>query len=175
MNIESEINRIHSSAKKFSQRPVWTYGGVNNDKWLLRTPLAIDYVTVEGLYLDGWCFVKDVERCVTFNLLFFPPSGLSGPIARIDWLPTHNHKNYGRINGEWKWKEMVRLTHAHSFDLNKKYGWGGMVDKNLPIALPVQEDLNDFRALLGYIGGIWNINETQSIPVPEWSGELDLR
>lgn len=174
MDIDAEIERLHSSEKSFSQAPSWTYDANKSDKWVTRTPLDIDYVTVEGLFLDGWCFVREPERSVTFTLLYFPPSGLSGPIARIDWRPTHDHSNNGRIDGLWKWRPVIG-THGHNFDLNRHYGWRRMVNDNLPVALPVQEELNDFRALLGYLGRVWNIKGVQAIPVPEWSSELDLR
>lgn len=171
MDIEAEIARLHNSSKTFSSPPSWHYDGREQEKWVMSVPLEIDYVTVEGLYLDGWCFTNAPESSVTFSLLYRPATGLSGPIARLDWRPVHSHKNGGRVAGDWKWKS-IETTHLHGYDMNRSMGWARMVQNNLPIALPVDEDLRDFRALLGYSGRIWNISDMQRVPVPEWQNRL---
>jgi len=135
--------------------------------WELNAPLDVDYITKEGFYLYGACAVDEPEKNVSFSLLYKPVSGLSGPIARIDWLPFHDHGNKGRITGPWSWAT-VKGTHIHSYDLNSRYGWDRMVKENLPIALPVDAELRDFNGLLEYVGQTWNISGIRAIPTPEW-------
>jgi hypothetical protein len=171
MTIEEEIDRLYAGSKTFAVPPSWHFEGESRNRLEMRVPLSIDYVTEEGLFLYGSCYPHVKDGGVTFVLLYHPAQGLAGPIVRFCWNPLHDHKNFGGHKGEWAWKPIV-TTHLHGFELNRKYGWDGMVRKNLPIALPVDEELSDFRDMLEYVGKIFKIADIQRVPVPEWQQTL---
>lgn len=104
---------------------------------------------------------------VSFMLTYKPPFGLSGALIRLDWKPFHHHANRGLIKGEWSFRR-INQTHFHPFWENFERGLPIMLRENLPIALPVERALENFRDMLNYAGELMRISDIQKIGPPRW-------
>jgi hypothetical protein len=69
---------------------------------------------------------------------------------------------------------MVSITGSqyHPFDLNRVLGFDRMVSENLPVAVPLNPDPEDFRALARRAGALFNIEGMEALPAPEWEPRL---
>jgi hypothetical protein len=169
--MEPDLQRFVEQEKTLGTEPAWFLDSQDQNKLRLSVPLAIDGVIEEGLYLDGHCRADDQDNDVTINMTYKPAQGLSGPLTRLDWNPIHPHGNKGLIGGEWRYK-LIQGTHLHPFSENYVKGMKFMFDNNLPIALPCDEPLPNFREMLRYVGDAMKISDIQRIPLPPVTSRL---
>ncbi len=159
--------RLATIDKTLSITPAWQLEDMIQGSLILAVPLDIDFVAEEGLELEIKCRARTVNQGVSFVLKYKPACGLAGPLARLDWNPTHVHSNKRLGRREWRLKE-IRTTHLHPFEDNFDRGWKRMVLDNLPIAYPIPEMLATFRDALGLAGSVMRIHDIQRISEPPW-------
>jgi hypothetical protein len=145
-------------------------------QWFERAPHCLDLVVpletkgvvIEGLTFRGRTGRSLPDRDITFQLEFHHPHIVGGPICRIDWRPFGAHNNKGI--GPKEFRHMLQKgSHHHRFDLN----WARSPEKvcrgEIPIAVPIIDDPENFRALLALVGKEFNIKGIQTITVPPWA------
>jgi hypothetical protein len=92
-------------------------------------------------------------------------------IDRIDWRPWHTHENKWRGPSEFRGVKITG-THRHSFDLNWFPSEARLLTSNLPIAVPLTDDIPDFAALLAFVAQEFRIADAGVIGVPPWERDL---
>lgn len=121
-----------------------------------------------GVELRGTSFIDRPNEHVGFQLLA-DIRGETYRITRVDWRPRAPHTNKkgtSDIKGTTVW------TSIHHFERNAALGLSVMQNNNLPIALPIEPEPDDFEALLRYIGDTLSLTNAHEIPVPRWSKSL---
>jgi hypothetical protein len=135
------------------------------------TALEANGVILEGLSLRCTARRSLADRQVMFQLEYHEATILGGPVCRIEWRPLsgHNNKGYGP-------KELRHVlqngTHHHRFDLNWERSPDAVLRGDLPIAVPIQDDPANFRALLALVGKEFRINKIQVVTVPPWQPSM---
>lgn len=133
--------------------------------------LAIDDVVHEGLSLRLTCVRSQPDRLVTCQIEHHVISGRVVPLARIDWRPRAPHNNRGLGPRALRYKLIAGSQH-HPFEFNFSLGADRMAHDNLPIAVPLDPDPEDFRALLRVVGECFRINGLEEVPEPPWEPSL---
>ena len=81
------------------------------------------------------------------------------------------HNNRGKGPRKWRFIELSG-THHHRFDLNWDHSQAAILRGELHIAVPLDPDPDNFRALLAVVGKEFRIKRIQSIPVPPWEPSM---
>lgn len=155
--------------KELAINPAWFERGP--DSLELTAPLEVSGIAVEGLSLRGRARKSLADREVIFQLEYHTADVVGGPICRIEWRPLnmHNNKNIGP-------KEFRNIildgSHHHRFDLNWQRSEAAVLRGELPIAVPLNNEPANFRALLAIVGEEFRIRRIQSIPVPPWEPSM---
>lgn len=162
-----QLPDISAATKLLPQFPEWK----QRDKdWLfLVSPLDIDGVTVEGLQMRATALVALPDECVTFQIEYYPrPSNVKGgPLCRIEWRPLKGHNNKNRGPVELR-NVPQKCSHDHGFDLN----WGedpkAVRRGELPLAVPINQNPQDFEGLLAFVKKEFRISNVELIERPPW-------
>ncbi len=154
--------------KALATMPRWKLD--DRGQFRLQAPLMIDGVVREGLYLIGRAPEGAPGRDVAFMLCNGETKAKSIVIDRIDWNPTasHNNRNIG--------PEALRLliidgSHRHVFDDNLSSS-GELRSGNLPVARPIEENLNTFGRLVAFVETAYNIASVSDLAPPLWIEDL---
>jgi hypothetical protein len=161
-----------TTTKTLASTPKWQE---HEDQFRLSVALDIDGVTQMGLKLLGRCSRDYPDQNVTFQIEYLFKSFRTAPVARIDWRPLSPHTNRNIGPAEWR---MVRIDGSHVHPFQENYDW--MVGDNvpladymkLPIAIPLVAEPNSVTALVTVVGGWFNIEGVEAIPVPPWEPRL---
>jgi len=158
------IEALIAATKSLSDVPAWVLSGA--DDLGFTAPLEVDGVTVEGLTLRARARKSLADREVIFQLEYHHSQG-GGPVARIEWNPLNAHSNKGL--GPKHLRHLIQKgSHLHCFDLNWRHSQEGVLKGLLPIAIPINEEPQNFRALLGVVGTTFRINNAQLVTAPPW-------
>lgn len=159
---------IFAAVKTIPAMAAWVDGDAGKQTWL--APLAIDGVTVAGLRVRIKAFKQEPQAAVTAQLEY-APAGRGGALDRIDWRPLHNHANNGIGPIEYRFK-LQTGSHHHQFGLNIKEDGLAMRRRNLPIAVPIDDEPLSFEKLLDFIGSTYNVSGLENLLPPEWVADL---
>jgi hypothetical protein len=133
----TKIEGLVAAHKVLLDVPVWTERGA--DGLDFSVPLEIDGVTVEALTLRGRARKPLPDREVIFQLEYHHAQIVGGPIARIEWKPLNTHNNKGL--GPKHLRHVLQTgSNHHRFDLNWKRSQEGVLEGQLPIAVPLDEE-----------------------------------
>lgn len=156
------------ATKTFSSAPQWKSDG--RGQFRFSTPLIIDGVVQEGLFLMGRAPESTPGRDVTFTLCNGSPRAKPDTIDRIDWNPSTGHVNRN-IGPEGLRLLVVEGTHRHYLEDNLTQQ-GVLRTGNLPIARPIEENLNSFGSLVDYVEKAYNIGGLSYLAPPLWTEDL---
>jgi len=160
--------RALGAKKTLTSAPQWKSD--SRGHFRLSMPLAIEDVVQEGLYLMGRAPEGTPGRDVSFMLCNGESRAATVVIDRIDWNPSTSHTN--RNVGP----EVLRLlvidgTHRHHLEDNLTQ-MGELRTGNLPVARPVEEDLNSFGSLVAFAERAYNIDGLGYLAPPLWVEDL---
>jgi hypothetical protein len=170
MELAAHLRHLFEAEKQIGGDNAWHFDA-DGSHLRISLPLAIEFSIPEGLYLEGRCTADLPDRDVSLTLAYKPAQGLAGPLCRIDWRPLQPHRNNGLGSGRWRFIP-IEGSQLHVFDQNLSRGVERMFRENLPIALPIEEPLQNFRELLSYAGQIMRVSDIQSVQPPPWSPRL---
>jgi hypothetical protein len=159
-----DLPALVGAEKVLAAAPSWVQRGA--DTLDLTASLEIDDVAVEGLTLRGRARKPLPDREVIFQLEYRSHEG-GGPICRIEWRPLNKHNNKG-IGPKQLQNVIQDGSHHHRFDLNWQRSPAAVLRGELPIAVPLDDDPTNFRALLAVVGKEFRIRRIQSVTVPPW-------
>ena len=165
-----DVQTALHATKKISITPNWVEG--DDDRLWISVPLEIEGVTLQGLNLRARVFKNRPDEDVLFQLEYeHDVKRKDKAIERIDWLPSHVHDNKGNGPPEHRF---VRQTssHYHRFELNWLPIENRLKSDNLPIAVPLGEEVKDFSALLAFVGKNFRIANIELIEQPGWEPVL---
>jgi hypothetical protein len=160
-----DLPGLVSADKELSVIPAWIERGP--DALEFTVPLETSGVVIEGLSLRGRARKSLADREVIFQLEYHRPQIVGGPVGRIEWRPLNGHNNKGLGPKEWRYR-LQEGSHHHRFDLNWAHSKEGCLRGDIPIAVPLNNDPSNFRALLAVIGKEFTIGKIQQISVPPW-------
>jgi hypothetical protein len=164
-----DIKSFLLAQKSIPAQPDWVIG--DSDRFALSTPLDVDGVTMPEFLLRGAAMVRRADVDVVLQLERHPFWGSGGPICRMEWNPLRGHTNKGCGPKSLQFKEM-KGSHYHPFELNWEHSEKEVRRGNLPIAMPIDPEPENFRQFLALAGKEFRIKNIQSIGVPEWQPDL---
>lgn len=163
--MSSDIPLLVAADKLLVSAPAWAERGP--DSLEFSAPLEVDGVILQGFSLRGRARKSLSDRNVTFQLECHRPQIVGGPVCRIEWRPLNGHSNKGL--GPKEFRHVIQVgSHHHRFDLNWARSPEGVLRGDLPIAVPIIDDPQNFRALLALVGKEFRINKIQQVTVPPW-------
>lgn len=166
----SNIYSILNANKAIPAPPKWVNG--DDQRLWITAPLDIDGVSIQGLNLRARAFKDRPDEDVLFQLEFeHDPKRRDKAIERIDWLPWHVHDNKGNGPPELRFVTQ-KCSHYHRFDLNWLALEGRLKLDNLPIAEPISVEIQNFSALLAFVGKNFRISNIDVIEQPGWQPAL---
>lgn len=137
----------------------------------LVSPLEVDGVTLSGVQLRMRA-IKDLpDRAVMIQLEYNPPRGRSERLIRIEWRPLTPHVNNGRAPDPYKFTTIAG-SHVHLFEHNYIVAADRMVRHNLPHAIPLEPEPENFIELLEFAGKILKISNLHRVEMPEWQARM---
>jgi hypothetical protein len=157
------------AAKSLPSQPVWREP--KPDFLSLTSPLDIEGITVEGLRFRATARRSLLSESITFQLEFHDTKGQGGPMCRIEWKPLSGHNNKGHGPPEYR-NRLITGSHVHPFELNWALGAKFVRRGNLPVAIPVDTDLPNFREALAYTTRVFNIGNLWLVATPAWEVPL---
>lgn len=161
----ANIPKVVLAKKTLVAAPSWVERGSDGLEFV--ATLESDGVVLEALSLRGRARKSLADREVVFQLEYHQAQIVGGPICRIEWRPVSAHCNRGL--GPKDLRYVIQTgSHHHRFDLNWKWSQDAVRRGNLPIAVPINDDPENFRALLAVVGKEFNIKNIQLITVPPW-------
>lgn len=163
------LEAFYNSPKAIARFPGWSRPEPETGYMWFDAPLEIGGVVEAGLVLRGGAMAQLRDQNVTFELAVTKPGILKRiPLARVEWRSIRGgHSNKRRGKSEWRGKR-VGATHLHAFELNWLPEQRRMRGTNLPIARPIEEDLQSFESLRSYIGNLFRISNIGIVSVPAW-------
>jgi hypothetical protein len=165
----TKLESLVYAEKTISNVPAWV--GRGPDGLEFTTPLEIDGVVLEALSLRGRARKSLADREVVFQLEYHHAQIIGGPVCRIEWRPLNAHSNKGL--GPKDLRHIIQSgSHHHCFDLNWQHSSDSVLKGDLPIAVPLNEEPQSFRALLAVVGKEFKIRRIQSITVPPWEPSM---
>jgi hypothetical protein len=87
------------------------------------------------------------DEHVIFQLEYHRPRQHGGALGRIEWRPIGSHQNKGIGPPEFRFREITG-SHIHPFDWNWHHEAKRLRQKNLPVAVPIELEINNFRRFL---------------------------
>lgn len=154
--------------KALASVPRWKLDG--RGQFRLQAPLMVDGIVREGLYLLGRAPESTPGRDVAFMLCNGESKAKSIVIDRIDWKPTASHANRN-IGPEDLRFLVIDGSHRHVFDDNLT-STGELRSGNLPVARPLEENLNTFGRLVALAEVVYNIVSLGELAPPLWIEDL---
>lgn len=144
------------------------------------TPLAIQGLTIGGLFLRGSCLERFPDQEIMLQLEVGSPGVRTRhALIRLEWRPLREpHKNprlaaadqskpgYSTVPRE------VWGTHVHPFDMNWVPQNDAMRSGNLLYAIEIRPDFQDYQSLLDHAKFLFKINVLERIERPLWSERL---
>lgn len=159
------LDEFFRGEKTLSIAPEWV---IQNSEWLgFSCPLDLYGITISGFRLQANSMLTQPDRHVILQMEHHPSSGKGGAFCRMEWRPMNGHNNKGLGPKEWRFLE-IRGSHHHPFQLNWSKAEKLVRRGNLPIAVPLEPDPDNFRSFLSVVGREFNIKNIQRICEPPW-------
>src|SRR5581483_8590567 len=156
----TSLPALVAAKKSLTSAPTWVERGPMGLE--LTAPLEIDGVVIEGLSLRGRARKPLQDRELIFQLEYRHAQIAGGPCCRIEWRPLSAHNN--KALGPRQFRHVLLTgSHHHPFDLNSAHSKEAVLRGELPIAIPINDDPKNYRALLGLVGKEFNIAAIQQI------------
>ena len=132
-------------------------------------PLAIEELTIAGLFLRGRAYQGEIDRAVTFQVeLGRPGERTRVPLVRVDWRPLSDpHKNPFAKSLPDLSRRIICGTHVHPFGPNWIPANNAMRRVNLPLATTLDRDPQNFAELLDVAKILLRIANISRVPRPE--------
>jgi hypothetical protein len=111
------------------------------------------------------------DREVMLQLEWVASPGKIGPLDRLDWKPFHTHSNRNKGPEQYRMIPIVG-SHHHQFELNWLAVEQRMRAGNLPIAVPISNDLGTVQDLFSLAEEQFKIKNLSKETLPSWQGEL---
>lgn len=140
-----------------------------------RTQLLVQVMNTEGISIENvrvrivaWTQRSMEDLTATFEVLYGQQWVC---ISRIDFAPPSPHTNM-------YWKKfglppIVKGSHIHPYEDNAKLGEAAFVPLgNLPIALPLEDELDSFRDILKAIEVHFRVTGLSELSPPAWTERL---
>jgi hypothetical protein len=165
--MSADLFRFWNAEKELSVFPEWK--GDGSEYMRLVAPMDIDSVTEQGLLFTAKFHIYSPDACVTFQLEYQSREFPKGrPFARFEWKPKapHNNKGLGPENLKYT---LIHGTHFHPFDLNWLHSEVKVRRGELPIALPVTQNIETFKDALEFTRNLFRINNVAEIQMPPWT------
>ena len=143
----------------------------NGDDLTFLSPLDLDGVTEQGLFLRGSAKLYRPDSFVVLQLEARRPGKRSGgQLERLCWRGNgHTNPNKGPL--EYRMLE-IEGSHYHDFNLNINQSGDEMRAGNLRVAVPMLPEPDDFQELIDFCAGRLNIENLTLIDVPPWENSL---
>ena len=131
-------------------------------------PLAIAGLVEAGFALHGGSYHKYRDGNVSFELVLNKtPIRKRMVLARVEWRSLRGgHSN--KRSRPFGIPRRTEATHFHSFDLNYLESERRMRGGNLPYADNVENSIENFEALLEFVGSRFNIRNINLVEPPDW-------
>lgn len=158
--------------KEIAENKEWTPAGRCLE---VKLPLFAGGLAPEGFFFRATAIATLPDQQVTFQLEYHGvdiPGG-TGPLCRLEWRPKGKHDNKGQGPTELRFIEQTG-THFHSFEDNWSQKNGALLRDNLPIARPINQDIQGFRECLEVVGNLFRINNITIVKTPEWVLDMTL-
>jgi hypothetical protein len=126
--------------------------------------LEIDGIVAEGARLRGRTLKNAPDSDLTFQIEMRYGS-FWHPLCRLDWRPKRPHTDQAGPIGE---RRSFSGSGWHSFSNNASYGLWALRDGNLPRAVPLDPDPQNFNDVLNMIKTMMMVENVEAIPRPEW-------
>jgi hypothetical protein len=139
----------------------------------LVSTVEIHHVAVQGLRLRLTARRSMPDEAVTCQLEYHERRKLGGAFSRVDWKPIHRHPNK-RIGPPVLWNVWFNGTHHHEFHINWAYAASRVRRGDLPIAIGIPNEPQNFDELLAFLAKELRIDGLGSIPRPPWQAVLPL-
>lgn len=169
--MSGDLEQFWRAEKQLSIDPDWKQREKSEFVRLV-SPLDIDGVTIEGLRFAVSAHRSTPDRWVTFQIEYESlkyPRGV--PFVRFEWRPKSPHNNKG--NGPEHLRFLNQTgTHLHPFDLNWQDAESQVRRGILPIAVPVEKEINSFREALAFVENEFRIKGVTGLQTPPWTSRL---
>ena len=172
--MKDHFNRLVQSEKVIVSPVSWSVPEGDALKMVWSSPLEIDGVTEEGLFLRGICYQDRPDEAVTLQLEI-GQIGLRTriPLWRLDWRPISQvHNNNKLLATRYSLPRRLKGCHFHPFHMNWDEDAGKMLHGNLPAAHELDEKINSFSNLLEFFEKKCHIIGVTNMPEPNWSRKL---
>jgi hypothetical protein len=165
----ADIPTLMAASKTLTASPKWVGQG---DQFRFVSTFEVGGVTQEGIWLRGQCVRTIADRQLMFQIEFQRHSPKDRvPAARIDWRPAKPHTNKNIGPAPYRLLVIEGSMH-HRFDLNWPLGIERMLAQNLPIAVPLEPDPVDYKALLKMVGKVFKVKGLDKLAPPEWEPRM---
>lgn len=156
-----------SAQKALAHKPKWASEDKNN--LVLACPVSVRGIVLEGAQIRMTALRPRPDEAVTFQLEFLRPLHKFRPACRVEWRPLHGHNNKGCGPLEYRHRE-IKGSHHHVFEHN----WLGETEEmrsgNLPVAIPIIPDPEDFHSFLDFVGQTLRITGLGLVDPPPCEG-----
>ncbi|MDD2704916.1 MAG: hypothetical protein PHU07_06235 [Acidocella sp.] len=172
--MKDHFDRLILSEKVIVSSASWSAPESTSLKMHWNSPVEIDGVTQEGLFIRGVCYEDRQDEAVTLQIeVGSLGSRTRIPLCRLDWRPTAEvHRNNKILSSRYGLPRIIKKCHFHPFHMNWDDETLKMRESNLPLAYEIQEKINSFSNLLEFFGKKCNIKGVKNIPEPNWSRKL---
>ena len=134
------------------------------------TSLEVDSITLEGVRLRGRA-IKSLPESDTMFQLEMRYGSEWHHLCRLDWRPKHSHTDQvGPISDRANFSG----SGWHSFDNNSKYGLWTLRDGNLPRAVAIAPEPQNFIDVLKEVERRMLIDNACDIAAPNWETQGTL-
>jgi hypothetical protein len=165
--MSADLPRFWTADKQLSVFPEWKGNGSEFMRFV--APIDIDSVTEQGLFFTAKVHIYSPDSWVTFQLEYQSRDFPKGPpFSRFEWKPKAPHNNKGLGPHELR-HTYIHGTHFHPFDLNWQHSEVKVRRGELPIALPVTQNIETFKEALEFTQNCFRINNVVDIPTPPWT------
>jgi len=163
--------------KRIATPPEWGRPDKRDGYIGFSAPLELDGITLPDLYLKGGASVDHPHRHVTLELkVRHATRRREIALVRIDWKSLKGgHSNKRGLPATWEGASVpsrVENTHLHPFELNWTGSVRRMLKGNLPVAVPIREELQTFADLCGFAEIRFRINNMSLVSEPNWAYSL---
>jgi hypothetical protein len=134
--------------------------------------LEIEGVTIAGLRLRATAIKNRPDASVTFQLEYQRPKFPGSALSRVEWRPAggaHNNRGLGPPEHRNKF---ITGTHYHPFDLNWQDAASQVGRGNLPIAIPLVPEPEDFAVLVAFVAQEFRIPNANIVSEPPWEADF---
>ena len=163
--------RDFAAGPKFLSGDVFEFIEKDDTYLSLKSALGVEGVLREGYLLRINCLLKHPNKNVTIQMER-EIDGRSRPFIRIEWNPKTQHTNPNKGPSQYRLKK-IDTSHIHRPEENFELGLEKAILRgNLPIAIPLESNPQDWEALMALAGGLLNVRDLAKIKEPPWKAML---